>query len=92
MNQLRSKIYFNSKVTAESVFKTSAFTLNEIHMNFQLLFEEFRKAPTLNAHLFLLLLLENNPFLLLTMRKNYLEGKNHGNLQRTLLFSFQGKL
>lgn len=55
-------------------------------MNFQLLFEEFRKASTLNAHLFLLLLLENNPFLLLTLKKNYLEGENHGNLQRTLYF------
>lgn len=55
-------------------------------MNFQLLFEEFKKAPTLNAHLLLLLLLENNPFLLLTMRKNYLEGENPANLQKTLYF------
>ena len=40
-------------------------------MNFQLLFEKFRKAPTLKTHLLLLLVPDSNPLSPISYKKKF---------------------
>lgn len=57
-------------------------------MNFQLLFEKFRKAPTLKTHLLLLLVPDSNPLSPISYKKKFSGEEKKKSLQLTQNLSF----